>query len=571
MAVTNEIVTCKIHPAIGIARVGNSPDKFFVGPEVPDLCEPPRGGYKDAGAARKGMPPRVKRQAARFRIFGYDREGKAVRELTAREATIAWTVHLANKKAEWLEFLGGDGEHGLPKAPRRNRTIKDRQTLIIDPGPRTITGPGQSAEFTGGKFMDITVPLGEIRTEKDGRLLVLGGFGQSGTSDPKQLITHYANNDRWFDDVSDGPVTAKVTLADGRQLPVAPSWVIVGPPDYSPPTRHFITLYDIAIEAAINRGFMQPRTRPSFTHDIYPVFARTLDLQWVQAVALMGHGPGAGESANFASSLKALASNGPEHADFRHSIFDRLRDPNATGSKARNQANGAFMPLLSGDEGDKVSGKPSTWFSLTKTRYEMMRRWAEGEFEADWKGEPPPARKVTPEGLDRAALENCSGGPFFPGIEASWNMRNAAVYSEPFRFDHQQLLPGDVTKRSALPWQADFFECREHWWPAQRPDEVLTLANYERLAQLDQELAKLDPKSARFKSLKAQRDELWLERAPWARGLPEESPAGDNAMATDWHRLGFLVNQNRDGSALRLNGQTQVVETERDESLGSEA
>ena len=25
--------TYKIHPAIGIARVGNSPDEFFVGPE----------------------------------------------------------------------------------------------------------------------------------------------------------------------------------------------------------------------------------------------------------------------------------------------------------------------------------------------------------------------------------------------------------------------------------------------------------------------------------------------------------------------------------------------------------
>ena len=26
----------KIHPAIGIARVGNSPTAFFIGPETPD-------------------------------------------------------------------------------------------------------------------------------------------------------------------------------------------------------------------------------------------------------------------------------------------------------------------------------------------------------------------------------------------------------------------------------------------------------------------------------------------------------------------------------------------------------
>jgi hypothetical protein len=200
----------------------------------------------------------------------------------------------------------------------------------------------------------------------------------------------------------------------------------------------------------------------------------------------------------------------------------------------------------------------------------MMRRWAEGEFEADWKGEPKPSRKVTAEGLDRAALENCSGGPFFPGIEAAWLMRNASVYSEPFRFDHALLVAGDVTKRSALPWQADFFECREHWWPAQRPDEVLTLSNYNRLKELDQELAKLDPKSAAFNELKGQIDDLWRQRLKWARGLPKTSPAGDNAMVDVWHRLGFLVSQAKDGAPLLLNGQPQVVETERDELLKEE-
>lgn len=564
------IKTVKIHPAIGIARVGNSPDQFFVGPEMPGVCDVPPGGYKDAGEPGKGTPPRVKRQAARFRIFGYDGDGKAVGELTASDATTTWTIHLANKKAEWFEFNGGDGEHNKPTAPRRNKKITDRKKLMIDPGPRTITGPGQSALFSGGQFMEIPVPLGEIRTEKDGRLLVIGGFGKSGTSDKAPPIKHYANNDGWYDDVSDGPVTAQVTLKDGRQLTATPSWVIVGPPDFSPPTRHFITFHDIAVEAAISRGFMQPPARPSFTQDIYPIFARTLDLQWVQQVALMGHGPEAG-GGNFSKTLADLANSGPEHKGFRQSIFGRLRDPNATGAAAKQQANGGFMPLLSGDEGDKTLGKPATWLSLTKTRYEMMRRWAEGEFDADWKGEPEPARKVTPEGLDRAALENCSGGPFFPGIEAAWLMRNASVYSEPFRFDHLQLAAGDVTKRSALPWQADFFECREHWWPAQRPDEVLTLANYNSLKELDQKLAKLDPKSAAFKNLKAQMDDLWRQRSPWARGLPVKAPAGDNAMVNDWHRLGFLVNQTKDGTPLRLNNQPQVVETERDEALKEQA
>jgi L-lysine epsilon oxidase-like protein len=67
------ITRCKIHPAIGIARVGDSPDKDFIGPERPGRHDPPEGGhYKDAAG-------RIKRQAARFRIFAYDEDGEVVR------------------------------------------------------------------------------------------------------------------------------------------------------------------------------------------------------------------------------------------------------------------------------------------------------------------------------------------------------------------------------------------------------------------------------------------------------------------------------------------------------------
>jgi hypothetical protein len=70
------ITQVKIHPAIGIARLGNSPTDFFIGPEIPLDHTAPAGGYKDASC-------RVKRQAARFRLFGYDNNGNLVQELTA--------------------------------------------------------------------------------------------------------------------------------------------------------------------------------------------------------------------------------------------------------------------------------------------------------------------------------------------------------------------------------------------------------------------------------------------------------------------------------------------------------
>src|SRR5215510_9949796 len=100
MSAHQEIVACKIHPGIGIARVGNSPNHYFIGPEAPGVNKAPRGGYKDTGEPSRGVPPRVKRQGARFRIFGYNSAGQMVREMKAGEVEITWTVHLANEKAE---------------------------------------------------------------------------------------------------------------------------------------------------------------------------------------------------------------------------------------------------------------------------------------------------------------------------------------------------------------------------------------------------------------------------------------------------------------------------------------
>src|ERR1700722_838023 len=93
-AAEDSIVRAKIHPAIGVARVGNSVsrDDFFIGPEVvsPKPHEPVR--YRDENGA-------LKRQAARFRIYGYDAAGEVVRELTADCANIRWAAHVANRKA----------------------------------------------------------------------------------------------------------------------------------------------------------------------------------------------------------------------------------------------------------------------------------------------------------------------------------------------------------------------------------------------------------------------------------------------------------------------------------------
>lgn len=61
------LVTTKIHPAIGVARIGNHPTDYFIGPEKPNelIQESDIGGFKMAD----GEILKIKRQAARFRVF----------------------------------------------------------------------------------------------------------------------------------------------------------------------------------------------------------------------------------------------------------------------------------------------------------------------------------------------------------------------------------------------------------------------------------------------------------------------------------------------------------------------
>jgi L-lysine epsilon oxidase C-terminal domain len=105
-----------------------------------------------------------------------------------------------------------------------------------------------------------------------------------------------------------------------------------------------------------------------------------------------------------------------------------------------------------------------------------MQAWAANEFFDDW-GHSQPSRQITPEGLDRAALESCVGAAMYPGIEASFHIRDKFPYIEPFRLDADQVQPGDVTQQMSIPWQTDFVDCSDGdspfaWWPAQRPIDI---------------------------------------------------------------------------------------------------
>lgn len=478
------IAAIKVFPAIGIARLGNSATEHFIGPEIPDDRRAPTGGYKDAAC-------RVKRQAARFRIFGYDAHGELVGEVTAADATITWTVHLANRKAAGPQFRGLQ-----KKTPLRNTVpipgvppIASRTDLVIDPGPRTVTGLGAIGVFDTGTFLGTAVPLGEVRTDRSGRLLVLGGLGRSGS--PLNVpMTNFANNDRWFDDVSDGPVTATVRFGRGTVLVAEPAWVICPPPDFAPPVESLTTLYEALFQVFVDKGWLSAPDPPSLARDVYPILRRALA---IEATSMMSAGK---HAEKFADAFPAVTA---ANRAARQAVLDKLNDP------SNPNVGDADMPMLWGDT--YTPGKSQT---LTKVQYEVMRRWVDGDVTNDWTGSAPmPRRSITPDGLTRAALEACVGGPMYPGIEASWHLRETYAFVEPFRLDHQGLSPGDVTKQMAVPWQADFTDCRQDgelaWWPAQRPDDVYPDGQ--------------------------------MMQVPWTRDIvatPED-------MVRDWYKLGFVV------------------------------
>ena len=321
----------KIHPSIGIARLGDSLS-FFIGPEISGL--PPTGElpgtkvppYKDGNN-------KIKAQATRFRIFEYvDDNGSYAmsREISLSEKDVTkleWTVHLANRKASFFQFEGLKGGD-RPPAGLRNASVTLRSSLEIDPNVRSISGKNATpVEFSKGTSKDPSselwpspsplpeiTSLGKLITDDEGRLIVIGGSGKTVSRPDAPPIQTYANNDGWFDDVSDGPVRAHLEL-NGNSVPVKPAWVICAPPDFAPHVGNVVTLYDTLFDLAvrelpipeneavyktgmlkgladINREFKKAGKpvlsdyKPDFAAEIQPILRRAYSMKYVFAPAV---------------------------------------------------------------------------------------------------------------------------------------------------------------------------------------------------------------------------------------------------------------------------------------------
>jgi hypothetical protein len=516
-------ITYRIHPSIGIARIGDSPTDFFVGPEspgVPPILDTPEAASSNPGSY-KDAQHRIKRQGARFRIYACTEDGSGqvtdVQEITTSDARIEWEVHLVNAKAA-AQRLDGAG--------RRN-PARPESDLVIDAGAQRISGASQAMKALGGTFLTtFDVKLGDLCTDSAGRLIVLGGHGRS-ESVPDSPLDDFADNDGWCDDAADGPVRATVHLHGAASAVAAtPAWVVVAPPDFAPGLGNVVTLYDAAFDVMARRDpalAVTDETPVSFTRDIYPILRCVSHLHHVSEIAARRHGPGA--SQHFLARLAELSSDSSEHEDARREIFVALRSPRTGVGRMPK------VPRLA------LQKAPGT--TITEVQYARMERWANGRFEADWPGHEPvpvalddlPASQ-RPEALDRAAIEACVGGPFYPGIEVSRLVLEDQTYdpSNAFRIN-PTLAAGALTAPMAVPWQADFNDCQVEtgadWWPAQRPNQV------QRGVQ---------------------------RHAPWVP--PEWNAPGTaphRAMVDNWAQLGFVVETDVDGTVTYVEAERFVT------------
>jgi hypothetical protein len=570
------IVGAAIFPSIGVARVGNSPTDWYIGPEVPEPLPQPPGFYRAASGA-------LKRQAARFRVYGLNAAGAVVRELTSADADVTWTARLANKKAAWYGFqlaldISEASAPGVTPTNLRNAMVSDRASLAITPSPKTLTGASQpEARLDDGLFRGKPMYLGSILTDEAGRLIVLGGHGVSASYDGAPAVT-FANNDTWHDDVADGPVTARVRL-NGQDLPVEPAWVVVAPPNYGPCRKSVRTMWDLMRDLAVqNRWLVKPK-RPSFMHDILPIFERMAGLQWVNEGIAAGFG-WKGVFDLTPEVVTRLVSPDPTDRAWRKAIANQFR----TGSLDKTDTVDSWSPVpwpwIYGDAMNQPPAlSPRQHSAVSDLQVGQLKQWAAGDFEADYDPHRPIPRRIEDvpvaeqgDTLTKAALDFCLADAFHPGCEMTWPVRQISMYRSPFRLAHAPdwwvepnygltltfamasapdgclgpQFAGGLSRWMAVPWQCDTASCRSGYdksyapyvptfWPARVPNQVLTLADYR--AVMDEKLSL------------AERQAAFARRADWNAPLDLSASyvTQINTMIAHFDRMGVV--ESRPGPA----------------------
>ena len=475
---------------------------------------------------------------------------------------IIWTAHVANKKGNCfvLDVPGYDGSiieryRDGRTPPLRNAKSEVNQTQLTidvpninapgriaawttDPGPRSVHGanhpktafdrktpasaglteiPNYPKLFPAGDEKHVYAPrgvidtLGHLETDSQGRLIMVGGYGRACAvkkfPDSHVPLTSDVDNDGWYDDTSDGPVTATLVFKGGKKVDVVGAWVVVADPAYAPQILNTVSLWDEVYNTFIRELDLQPEIytretgykdsfRVSFNQDIKPIFNGVALQEWIANL------PEGAKQAHRAVG-KITAKDDPAQTVMAGLAY--VRDPNAP---TQSDVGPPLMPLGLGDSG-------KAFLSPTYTQYFFLSQWSAGKFDTE-----PSTRLGPGEALDKVAMINCLGGRFSPGIDLTFTVRQPDIYVQdwrlsgtgPFRIaarpldytkvqsdqpfltggyvplntGYKTVEPGDMTKFMSIPWHTDYNSCATHptspairnittlyWsWPAQRPVNV---------------------------------------------------------------------------------------------------
>jgi len=349
-----------------------------------------------------------------------------------------------------------------------------------------------------------------------------------------------------------------------KDVPVEHGWIVVAPPDYAPGVIAVTTMYDVIRDACLPLDPALRPAKPSFQDDIGPIFDRLAENQWVNA----GFGElwGSGGIDDLESIMSTLAKTAEFARPLREKMFAQFRDP------AFDIIDDDAIPPVYGDSVNIPAKDPREWYAVTKLQYEMLRQWAAGDFIPGWSDAPPPPLEelplaAQPAALDRAALDNTIGGPFHPGCEMTWPMRQTIMYAAPFRLklrkgppkDYGETLdskkalapggpldgsgPGDVSRWMAVPWQTDTSSCLYAYtgwqegvflptfWPVRVPNNVFTEEQFKVVTDAKR------PYAERFDAFDYRNRQYWLRYLP-----PRENYIDSvNAFVAQWNDAGVVT------------------------------
>ncbi|MDY8136907.1 LodA/GoxA family CTQ-dependent oxidase [Aquimarina sp. 2201CG5-10] len=455
--------TYKIFPTIGISRVGSSKTDFFLSPEKTDSkgIEIDSGGNEIELSEYKDTNGLIKRQGCRFRVFKFDEDTKEYKPIEENlQEQVVWSVNLVNKKSAVVRPFSNMRPPNSPPSPPL-QVKQNSAEFEINGGINEISGKNTNPKEFAGRYKDTSVILGDIRTDKNGNLIVLGGYGISGSPsgspvgpqpDPqtgervKTSSNNFYYNEDWYDDTSDGFVKAKINI-DGEEIEIDGAWIIVAPPDYAPLVKGVVTLYDV-IQQTNSEDLDVPNTY--FNRDIKPMIDRFSSHKWVHK------------------------------ADYDIDIsLDQMIDSSVNGRQYRIEVVRKIR---------KIENYLSQ-YKLTDIQKAHLRNYASGNFKLNINENSSSGNFLT-----KLSLDSTIGQGFFPGIEGGIILKNPDIYKSEFTINHDKVNSGEITGLMALPWQADFLECQGRWWPSQRPD-LITMKNGQKRAWARTNQGPLDPLS----------------------------------------------------------------------------